>query len=101
MISPDEFLTYLCKIEGGAVSVDLLKIGQATGSSSSLAGSAAGKSANASNSSNTANVGAGKFPAVKLRLALDMEDCLDRFYGGYYSGMLFTCYAQDIFTQLR
>lgn len=23
---------------------------------------------------------------VKLRLAIDMEDCLDRFYGGYYSG---------------
>lgn len=74
MISPDELLTYLLKAEGGAVSVDLLKIGQSAGQS--------GK-----NGQNTSSAGGapGKFPPVKLRLALDMEDCLDRFYGGYYS----------------
>lgn len=34
-----------------------------------------------------------KVSTGKLRFALDMEDCLDRFYGGYYSGMdvLFVC----------
>lgn len=67
-VSTDDLQAYLCKIEGGAVAVDLLKIGH-----------------------NALQLPAGhKFnvPGVKLRLALDMEDCLDRFYGGYFSGKL-------------
>lgn len=30
-----------------------------------------------------------KYGNSRFRVALDMEDCLDRFYGGYYSGKLF------------
>lgn len=30
-----------------------------------------------------------KTASVNFRLALDIEDCLDRFYGGYYSGLAF------------
>ena len=26
--------------------------------------------------------------ARKFRVALDIEGCVDRFYGGYYSGMI-------------
>ena len=76
MISPDEFLAYLCKIEGGTVAVDLLKLGNSASRQSG--GGGAGKS--------NGGAAAAKFPAAKMRLALDMEDCLDRFYGGYYSG---------------
>lgn len=72
MISPDEFIVYLSKAEGGSVAVDLAKIGQSSGKGS--------------NNQNNQNAPAAKQP---LRLALDMEDCLDRFYGGYYSG---ACY---------
>lgn len=70
MISPDEFLAYLCKVEGGTVAVDMLKVATSPKS---------GKSQNSANSAKNPVSG-------KLRLALDMEDCLDRFYGGYYSG---------------
>lgn len=82
MISPDEFLAYLCKIEGGAVAVDLLKIG------TTLRPAASSSSSKGSGGQNAASNGAAaKFSGTaKLRLALDMEDCLDRFYGGYYSG---------------
>lgn len=55
------------KVEGASVAVDLLKVSQ------SLA-------------ANGTNNGGNK-PNHKLRLALDIEGCLDRFYGGYYSGM--------------
>lgn len=80
MISPDEFLAYLQKIDDGTVAVDLLKVGNSAAKSSGADKALQNASANKNNSG-----GAAKFP-VRLRLALDMEDCLDRFYGGYYSG---------------
>lgn len=70
MTSPEEFLTYLSKINGGTVAVDLMKLGNSTQKPSGSTGGA--KSAG--------NL------LPKMHLALDMEDCLDRFYGGYYSG---------------
>ncbi|XP_055678273.1 constitutive coactivator of PPAR-gamma-like protein 1 homolog isoform X3 [Lutzomyia longipalpis] len=61
MINATDLHAFLGKIDGGSVAVDLLKIVPA----------ANGKKQKSNNG--------------KLRLALDMEDCLDRFYGGYYS----------------
>uniref|UniRef100_A0A1L8D867 Uncharacterized protein n=1 Tax=Nyssomyia neivai TaxID=330878 RepID=A0A1L8D867_9DIPT len=60
MINASDLHAFLGKIDGGGVAVDLLKIAPA----------ANGKKQKTNG---------------KLRLALDMEDCLDRFYGGYYS----------------
>lgn len=92
MISPDEFLSYLCKIEGGTVAVDLFKIGikQSGGGGQAKSSSLSSSNQNASTSNNIASAVAvatakASHPS-KMRLALDMEDCLDRFYGGYYSG---------------
>ncbi|XP_055696883.1 constitutive coactivator of PPAR-gamma-like protein 1 isoform X2 [Phlebotomus papatasi] len=61
MINATDLHAFLGKIEGGSVAVDLLKIVPAAGNAKS------------------------KQKNGKIRLALDMEDCLDRFYGGYYS----------------
>lgn len=55
------------KVEGASVPVDLLKVSQLLAATSSNNG--------------------GNKPNHKFRLALDIEGCLDRFYGGYYSGM--------------
>lgn len=68
MIDTADLQAFLAtKVEGGAVAVDLCKIGQSHHQQH------AGGSKNAK--SNNGN----------FRVALDMEDCLDRFYGGYYS----------------
>ncbi|KAG4071091.1 hypothetical protein HA402_013405 [Bradysia odoriphaga] len=69
MIDTADLQAFLAKIEGGTVAVDLLKIGE---NNHQQYGSAASGSKSKS------------IPG-KLRFALDMEDCLDRFYGGYYS----------------
>lgn len=66
MIDPAELQAFLDRIEGGEVAVDLLKIGQSHFQQNAPCGK---------NSKYNGN----------FRLALDMEDCLDRFYGGYYS----------------
>ncbi|XP_059611488.1 constitutive coactivator of PPAR-gamma-like protein 1 [Phlebotomus argentipes] len=60
MINAVDLHAFLGKIDGGSTAVDLLKIVPSLGAKSKLKNG-------------------------KLRLALDMEDCLDRFYGGYYS----------------
>ncbi|XP_055378295.1 constitutive coactivator of PPAR-gamma-like protein 1 isoform X2 [Condylostylus longicornis] len=66
MIDPADLQTFINKIEGGALAVDLLKIGQ---------------------KHHLENTPAGKNPkhSANFKVALDIEDCLDRFYGGYYS----------------
>ncbi|GAB0087490.1 constitutive coactivator of PPAR-gamma-like protein 1 homolog [Sergentomyia squamirostris] len=64
MINASDLHGFLGKIDGGSVAVDLLKILPAT---------------------TTGNAKQKPQKVQKLRLALDMEDCLDRFYGGYYS----------------
>lgn len=81
MISPEEFLAYLTKIDGGCVSVDLFKIASGGGG-----GKQTQSGKNAPGGGGAIGTAAGKAAIGKLRLALDMEDCLDRFYGGYYSG---------------
>lgn len=73
MISMADLQALLGKVEGTAVAVDLLKVGQSMASISSVVNNGGAVSKNKTNN--------------KFRLALDIEDCLDRFYGGYYSGM--------------
>ncbi|XP_055915865.1 constitutive coactivator of PPAR-gamma-like protein 1 isoform X2 [Eupeodes corollae] len=66
MIDPADLQTFLSKVEGGAVGVDLFKIGQKHHDE---------HPPNMKNNKHNGN----------FRVALDIEDCLDRFYGGYYS----------------
>ncbi|KAL5287107.1 hypothetical protein ACFFRR_008196 [Megaselia abdita] len=66
MVDPVDLQTFLHKIDGGCVAVDLCKI--------------AIKHQDISSGSKNNKVG-----SVNFRCALDIEDCLDRFYGGYYS----------------
>ncbi|XP_055859136.1 constitutive coactivator of PPAR-gamma-like protein 1 isoform X2 [Episyrphus balteatus] len=66
MIDPADLQTFLSKVDGGAVGVDLFKIGQKHHDEHAPTGK---------NNKHNGN----------FRVALDIEDCLDRFYGGYYS----------------
>lgn len=73
MIDPADLQAFLSKTDGGAVAVDLLKIGQTH---------------HLLQPSSSSNSGKNKFANAippKYRVALDIESCLDRFYGGYYS----------------
>ncbi|KAJ6644031.1 Constitutive coactivator of PPAR-gamma-like protein 1 [Pseudolycoriella hygida] len=68
MIDTAELQAFLSKLEGGTVAVDLMKVGE----------NYYKQHANGASGSKKSSYG-------NLRLAVDMEDCLDRFYGGYYS----------------
>lgn len=78
-MSIHEIQLFLEKLESGSVGVDLVKIGLNY----------------AQSVPNTAR----KYGNNKFRVALDIEQCLDRFYGGYYSGnfyFLFLPYCRCI-----
>lgn len=77
MINPEQLHAFLEKLEKGVAAVDLMKIGQ------HYALNGVQNVFNCKqNSINFNQVG-------QFRVALDMEQCLDRFYGGYYSGNFF------------
>lgn len=94
MINTTDLQAFLEKIEGGCLGVDLVKIGQNYAQQqanrkfifscfysfihSSFHFSVPG-TRNVPKYGNLASIG-------KFRVALDIEQCLDRFYGGYYSG---------------
>lgn len=71
-------------VEGGSVSVDLLRIARNSAQRQNQL--------NNRNNKNRFNVG------NKLKLVLDAECCLDRLYGGYFSGKSFSEPASDSLT---
>lgn len=88
-ISIDEFQSYLAKIDGGSAAVDLMKVGNKSAANSSNKLMVYFPRIGFSEKNGESNCFCQMFQyQPKMRLLLDMEDCLDRFYGGYYSGAL-------------
>lgn len=88
MISATDLQALFAKVEGTTVGVDLMRVGQTTGYGN---GSFPSKINCIMVVHNVFYFvayfsGSNKLKLNKQRVALDMEDCLDRFYGGYFSG---------------
>lgn len=105
MVSTTDLQALVEKIDGGTKGVDLVKIGQDSGECGQGRGRDVQKvilknliNAKVSSPKSTCDmckinnilpiVSAHPRSLRHLRVALDIEGCLDRFYGGYYSGEL-------------
>lgn len=73
------------QVTGGSVPVDLLRIARGVAQRQARQQQRGGKNAGSHNTGSN-----------KLSLVVDGECCLDRLYGGYFSGM--TCYYSCSFS---
>lgn len=89
MFGTSDLQALIEKVEGGQQGVDLVKIGQNFSQQGSIELHKE-KSINLILISNFPLLAPSRNPR-RMRVALDIEGCLDRFYGGYYSGESTLC----------
>jgi hypothetical protein len=83
MFSTSDLQALIEKVDGGQQGVDLVKIGQNFAQQGEKSSSEKIDKSRAL----IASTASARNPR-RMRVALDIEGCLDRFYGGYYSGEL-------------
>lgn len=84
MFGTSDLQALIEKVDGGQQGVDLVKIGQNFSQQGSIELHKE-KSIRLKLISNLHPLAPSRNPR-RMRVALDIEGCLDRFYGGYYSG---------------
>lgn len=83
MFSTSDLQALIEKVDGGQQGVDLVKIGQTFSQQGTI--DRMSEKIDLRLISASLSLATARNPR-RMRIALDIEGCLDRFYGGYYSG---------------